>query len=81
MAPRRTQAAADEPKSAHTLWFDEIHIEDVGRVGGKSASLGEMYQQLTAKGVSVPNGFAVTAQAYFYFIDEVSWQLFCCSLA
>ena len=40
------------------------------QVGGKSASLGEMYQALTPKGVRVPNGFAVTASAYFYFLDK-----------
>ena len=41
-----------------TLWFDEIRIEDVPSVGGKNASLGEMYQDLTSKGVKIPNGFA-----------------------
>jgi pyruvate, water dikinase len=52
------------------LWFDEIGIEDVGLVGGKNASLGEMYQNLTRKGVRVPNGFAVTAYAYKYLIEH-----------
>ncbi|MGE4553735.1 MAG: phosphoenolpyruvate synthase [Desulfovibrionaceae bacterium] len=46
------------------LWFDELGIEDVPLVGGKNASLGEMYKNLTAKDVSIPNGFAVTAKAY-----------------
>eukprot|EP00055_Hartaetosiga_balthica_P006182 m.19082 g.19082 ORF g.19082 m.19082 type:complete len:819 (-) comp5064_c0_seq1:411-2867(-) len=55
----------------HILWFDEINIGDVGIVGGKNASLGEMYQSLTAKGVRIPNGFAITAGAYFYFLDAV----------
>ncbi len=45
-------------------WFKEIGIDDVPLVGGKNASLGEMYQNLTAEGVRVPNGFAVTAEAY-----------------
>lgn len=52
------------------LWFDEIGIEDVPLVGGKNASLGEMYRSLGRKGVSVPNGFAVTAYAYRYFLEE-----------
>lgn len=50
------------------LWFDELGIKDVGLVGGKNASLGEMYRTLTGKGVRVANGFAITAAAYQYFI-------------
>jgi pyruvate, water dikinase len=46
------------------LWFDEIGIEDVSFVGGKNASLGEMFSSLSKRGVKVPNGFAVTAEAY-----------------
>ncbi len=52
------------------LWFDEITYKDVPLVGGKNASLGEMYSKLTEKGVKVPYGFAVTAEAYKYFIRE-----------
>ncbi len=52
------------------LWFNEISIKDVPLVGGKNASLGEMYRNLTPKGVNIPNGFAVTAAAYRYFIKE-----------
>jgi len=52
------------------LWFDEITYKDVPLVGGKNASLGEMYTKLTEKGVKVPYGFAVTAEAYKYFIKE-----------
>ncbi len=50
--------------------FDDTRIEDVGEVGGKNASLGEMISQLTAKGVSIPNGFSVTATAYRYFLKN-----------
>jgi pyruvate,water dikinase len=50
------------------LWFDEIGIEDVPLVGGKNASLGEMYRKLTSKGVAVPHGFAITAYAYRYLL-------------
>jgi pyruvate,water dikinase len=53
-----------------TLWFDEISIDDVPLVGGKNASLGEMYQRLTKKGVNIPGGFAITAYAYRYLIKE-----------
>ncbi len=52
------------------LWFDQLAIEDVPYVGGKNASLGEMYRILTPKGVKVPNGFAVTAYAYRYFVEK-----------
>ncbi len=52
------------------LWFNELGIKDVPLVGGKNASLGEMYRNLTKKGVSVPNGYAITAAAYFYILDK-----------
>lgn len=42
------------------LWFDDIIIDDVALVGGKTASLGEMYQKLISQGVNVPWGFAIT---------------------
>ena len=52
------------------LWFDQLGIEDVPLVGGKNASLGEMYRNLVPKGVKIPNGFAVTAYAYHYLLDK-----------
>ena len=52
------------------LWFNELSIEDVPLVGGKNASLGEMYRNLTKKGVKIPNGFAVTAHAYNHFLEK-----------
>jgi len=51
-------------------WFNEITIKDVPKVGGKNASLGEMYQKLSTHGMEVPNGFAVTASAYFYLLKK-----------
>jgi pyruvate,water dikinase len=56
--------------TADILWFEEIGIDDVPLVGGKNASLGEMYQALTPQGVWVPNGFAITAAAYHSFIEQ-----------
>ncbi len=50
------------------LWFNQLRNRDVKLVGGKNASLGEMYSLLTPQGVRIPNGFAVTAAAYFYFL-------------
>jgi len=52
------------------LWWNELSIADVPLVGGKNASLGEMYRLLTPKGVRVPNGFAVTAYAYRYLLEK-----------
>ncbi|MDO3628243.1 phosphoenolpyruvate synthase [Mucilaginibacter sp. BT774] len=50
--------------------FSETGINDIAEVGGKNASLGEMYSHLTAKDLLIPDGFAITASAYRYFIDE-----------
>ncbi len=57
-----------ENKSKYIRWFDETSIEDVPLVGGKNASLGEMYRELTPKGVKIPNGFSVTAEAYWHIL-------------
>lgn len=51
--------------SKYIRWFEEIRIEDIPLVGGKNASLGEMYHELTPKGIKIPNDFAVTAAAYW----------------
>ncbi|HYX18349.1 MAG TPA: phosphoenolpyruvate synthase [Nostoc sp.] len=56
------------------LWFDEVGIADIPVVGGKNASLGEMIQQLTPKGINVPTGFATTAYAYRYFIKSAGLE-------
>jgi pyruvate,water dikinase len=50
-------------------WFKDLTIADVPDVGGKNASLGEMFGALSDKGIDVPNGFATTAVAYWDFID------------
>lgn len=55
---------------ALVLPFDKLGIKDVPLVGGKNASLGEMYVALKKKGVNVPNGFAVTSVAYNYFLKK-----------
>ena len=52
------------------LWFNETELDDIPQVGGKNASLGEMIRELTAKGVNIPDGFAVTAYAYRYLLDS-----------
>ncbi len=57
------------------LWFEDIFIEDVPLVGGKNASLGEMYQKLTSKGVAVPNGFAITATAYKHLLKTAGIEV------
>jgi pyruvate,water dikinase len=52
------------------LWLDQVTNDDVSLVGGKNASLGEMYTHLVPKGIRVPNAFVVTAAAYRMFINE-----------
>ncbi|MGD0960813.1 MAG: phosphoenolpyruvate synthase [Methylomonas sp.] len=54
----------------HIRWYEELNINDIPLVGGKNASLGEMYRKLAHQGVKVPNGFAITAEAYRYVLDE-----------
>lgn len=54
--------------SQYVIWFSELRMTDVGEVGGKNASLGEMISQLTEAGVRVPNGFATTATAFREFM-------------
>jgi pyruvate,water dikinase len=64
---------------AWVRWFEELTMADVGLVGGKNASLGEMYRELTPLGIRVPIGFAVTAEAYRHHLrvhqlDQVIWR-------
>ncbi|TOL36787.1 phosphoenolpyruvate synthase [Vibrio parahaemolyticus] len=54
----------------NTLWFDGLSMDDVDKVGGKNASLGEMVSNLANVGVSVPNGFATTSYAFNQFLDH-----------
>jgi len=51
-------------------YFEDININDVPTVGGKNASLGEMIQQLTPQGIKIPTGFAITADAYWHYLEE-----------
>ncbi|HEY1361889.1 MAG TPA: phosphoenolpyruvate synthase [Xanthobacteraceae bacterium] len=55
---------------ALVLWLEKLGRGDVGLVGGKNASLGEMVQHLGGRGVRVPAGFATTAQAYWKFVES-----------
>lgn len=52
-----------------TMWFEDISMSDIPRVGGKNASLGEMIRGLSKEGVRVPSGFALTADAYRFFLQ------------
>ena len=56
-------------RSRYIRWFNEISIGDLPLVGGKNASLGEMYRELSHSGIRIPNGFAVTADAYRYLVE------------
>tara|TARA_R110002111_G_scaffold2705_5_gene18014 strand:- start:922 stop:3405 length:2484 start_codon:yes stop_codon:yes gene_type:complete len=66
----KARSATMTTKEPLILWFDQLGIGDVSSVGGKNASLGEMYCNLNSKGISVPNGFATTAAAYRLFLSE-----------
>jgi pyruvate,water dikinase len=56
----------------YVRWFEELGLDDVPVVGGKNASLGEMYRELTPRGIKVPNGFAITADAYRYVLESAN---------
>jgi pyruvate,water dikinase len=57
------------PNASRSIrWFSDIGLGDVPVVGGKNASLGELYRELSGAGVRVPNGFAITAEAYRHFM-------------
>jgi pyruvate,water dikinase len=56
-------------------WFEQIGLNDISEVGGKTASLGEMYRALSPQGIRVPNGFAITSAAYREMLDRANaWQ-------
>lgn len=59
-----------QSKNKNILWFEEINLSHLPQVGGKNASLGEMISQLTDSDISVPGGFATTADAFRYFLQE-----------
>jgi pyruvate, water dikinase len=61
-------------QSEFVLPLKQVNLQDIDRVGGKNASLGEMLQQLLEKGINVPDGFATTAAAYRYFIDQAQLE-------
>jgi len=52
------------PTQSYVRWFSDIRLSDVPEVGGKTASLGELYAMFAAEGIRVPEGFALTARAY-----------------
>ena len=53
----------------YILKYSNINASDIGKVGGKNASLGEMFNHLSSKGINIPDGFATTSAAFWYFID------------
>ncbi|HXG46552.1 MAG TPA: phosphoenolpyruvate synthase [Methylomirabilota bacterium] len=78
LAAQRRPARAAKTKPAgdrrFVRWFADLSLNDVPLVGGKNASLGEMYRELTPQGVRVPNGFAVTAEAYRHLLREAGLE-------
>ena len=56
-------------REGEVIWFEQLTRTDVGLVGGKNASLGEMVRHLGERGVAVPPGFATAARAFWHFIE------------
>jgi pyruvate,water dikinase len=69
MGTKKTSPTKSVESDSFVRWFSEISSTDVPSVGGKNASLGEMYRELASAGVRVPNGFAITADGYRRFLD------------
>lgn len=67
---QESELTPSEKERALILWFGQVGIEDVPLVGGKNASLGEMIQRLSSHGVNVPTGFATTAYAFRFFLEQ-----------
>jgi len=69
---------SDLSSSPLTLWFRDIDLGDVGVVGGKAASLGEMVRSLVPRGVRIPDGFATTTHSWHLFLNapipQGAWQ-------
>jgi pyruvate,water dikinase len=70
MAEEKTK----EDTGSFVKWFSEVGIEDVPSVGGKNAALGEMYSNLVPLGVNIPDGFALTADAYRHFFKSTGFD-------
>lgn len=65
---------SEKRTNEHLLWFDELGLKDLPRVGGKNASLGEMIGHLTGMGIRVPEGFAVTTSAFNLFVESAGLE-------
>jgi pyruvate,water dikinase len=61
-------------RQKYILWFNQISIKDVSLVGGKNASLGEMRRALTKKGINIPDGFAITSEAFWEFLESSKFK-------
>jgi pyruvate,water dikinase len=70
IAGKVAEIAERTTAASHVVWFESVGCDDLARVGGKNASLGEMIGNLAAKGVKIPPGFATTSDAYWRFVDK-----------
>ena len=69
-------------ETRYIRWFSQLSVDDVPLVGGKNASLGEMYRELAPQGIKVPNGFAITAEAYRGVLTQAgAWDALQAALA
>ena len=67
---QRTYGSEEIKEMNYIQWFKDIRMTDVPSVGGKNASLGEMFSQLSQKGILIPDGFAITVDGYWHYIDQ-----------
>jgi pyruvate, water dikinase len=73
-AQAKPELTTTEKETALILWLGQVGIHDIYLVGGKNASLGEMIQQLSPQGISVPGGFATTAYAFRFFVEQAGLE-------
>ncbi|MDO8566941.1 MAG: phosphoenolpyruvate synthase [bacterium] len=66
----------EKNSAEHILWMRDIGMDDVAQAGGKNASLGELIRTVVPQGVRVPEGFCVTASAYYYFLKQTGLDAF-----
>ena len=72
--PQSKRPPKPPPSGKFIKWFNQITADDIPLVGGKNASLGEMFRELMPQGVNIPYGFAITAQAYRHLLQHTGLE-------
>ena len=74
LAPTNFETLTQMSDPRFVRWFRDLSIDDIPLAGGKNASLGEMIRELSAEGVRVPDGFAVTSEGYRFFLRSTGLE-------